>query len=255
VTTGAADVAEAPQARRKGARQLIASLKRRLAADGEHWMDALFDTVSQWPLAGEAAFEREFTYLIDGEAFDWVLLVERLLLDPELDFPVEARERLIGTPGFPDGMSESEFRKRVGLDKHRAYLNYHYGVTVEQALLLAVEEEIRKRRYSNGHVPGDSRLDDAYLHLYGESPGNLLKEFRKTRPDLSDNPRIRIAKTLSMQEASAFTYWLFKRRLERADPARLASDTKKGLDQLARMRAAHARRVREGGRRSVKTAR
>lgn len=241
--------------RRKSARQLIASLKRRLAADRAHWMEALFDTISDWPLADETAFERQFTYLIDGEAFDWVTLVERLLLDPQLDFPEDARARLIGTPGFPDDMSEAEFRRRVGLDKHRAFLNYHYGVTVEQALLLAVEEEIRKRRYSNGHMPSDSRSDDAYLHLYGEKPGDLLKEFRKVRPDLSDNPRVRTAKTLSMQEAAAFTYWLFKRRLESADPARLASDTKKGLDQLARMRAAQSRRVRDMARRSGRTTR
>jgi hypothetical protein len=93
-------------------------------------------------------------------------------------------------------------------------------------------------------LPGDSRSDDAYVHLYGDRPGALLQEFRKERPDLAGNPRARLPRTTSMQQAVAFTYWLFKRRLKTADPARLASDTKKGLDQLGRMRAAQARRTR-----------
>jgi hypothetical protein len=234
--------------RRKSARQLIAGLRRRLKADSANWMAALFETIAEWPLARETAFNREFVYLIDGEAFDWIALVERIMLEQDLEFPDDARDRLLGTPGFPDEMTETEFRRRIGVAKHRAYLNYHYGVTVEQALLVAVEDEIRKRRYSNGLLPSDSRSDDAYVHLYGDRPGALLQAFRKERPDLADNPRAKAPRTASMQEAVAFTYWLFKRRLGTADPARLASDTRKGLDQLGRMRAAQARRTRSRNR-------
>jgi hypothetical protein len=44
-------------------------------------------------------------------------------------------------------------------------------------------------------------------------------------------------------EEDAFTYWLFKRRVSRADPARVASDTRKGLRQLERIRQSHERRL------------
>jgi hypothetical protein len=46
---------------------------------------------------------------------------------------------------------------------------------------------------------------------------------------------------MSMSESKEFTYWLFKYRVARSDKARIASDTRKGLDQLARMQRAAAR--------------
>ena len=47
---------------------------------------------------------------------------------------------------------------------------------------------------------------------------------------------------LTLIESDAFTYWLFKRRFKLSEPARLASDTRKALEQLAGMRVAHRRR-------------
>jgi len=207
-------------------------------------MSALFETIAEWRPARETAFGRDFVYMVDGEAFDWVAVAERILLDPSLAFPEDARDRLLGTPGFPDEVSEAEFRRRLGPSRQRAYLNYFYGVTVEQALLLAVEEEIRKRRYSRGLVPSDPRSDEAYVVLYGDRPGGLLREFRAERAGKAADSEAGVSRTTSMRQAVGFTYWLFKRRLATADPARLASDTKKGLDQLARMRSAHERRAR-----------
>jgi hypothetical protein len=207
-------------------------------------MDALFETIAEWRLSRESAFGREFVYMIDGEAFDWAAVVERILLEPSLPLPADARDRLLSTPGFPGEVSEAEFRRRLGAARQRAYLNYFYGVTVEQALLLAVEEEIRKRRYSRGHVPSDTRADEAYVFLYGARPGELLRAFHRERPALAGGAKEEAPRTESILQAVSFTYWLFKRRLATADPARLASDTKKGLEQLARMRSAHERRSR-----------
>jgi hypothetical protein len=230
--------------RSKSTRELIAGLRKKLKTPGSDWINAMFETIAEWRPARETAFGREFVYMVDSEAFDWVAVAERILLDPSLAFPDDARVRLLGTPGFPDEVSESVFRRRLGPARQRAYLNYFYGVTVEQALLLAVEEEIRKRRYSRGLVPSDSRSDEAYVVLYGDRPVELLREFRKERARKAGDPEAGVSRTTSMRQAVGFTYWLFKRRLATADPARLASDTKKGLDQLARMRSAHARRAR-----------
>jgi hypothetical protein len=38
----------------------------------------------------------------------------------------------------------------------------------------------------------------------------------------------------TLDEMKEFTYWLFKFRLKRHEKARIASDTKKGLDYLKR---------------------
>jgi hypothetical protein len=43
---------------------------------------------------------------------------------------------------------------------------------------------------------------------------------------------------MALRESKEFTYWLFKYRVKHSEPARMASDTKKGLDQLQKMRAA-----------------
>ncbi|HJP28541.1 MAG TPA: hypothetical protein QF694_07000, partial [Dehalococcoidia bacterium] len=46
----------------------------------------------------------------------------------------------------------------------------------------------------------------------------------------------------SLGSEDAFIYWLFKLRMERSDPAKIASDTRKGLAQLERMRQNDVRR-------------
>ena len=42
----------------------------------------------------------------------------------------------------------------------------------------------------------------------------------------------------SLDEYKTFTYWLFKRRISKSDPARLASDTRKGILILERIKPA-----------------
>ena len=50
---------------------------------------------------------------------------------------------------------------------------------------------------------------------------------------------------MSLTELKEFTYSLFKRRVELWDPARVASDTRKGLERLKRLKASvPAHRVR-----------
>jgi hypothetical protein len=40
---------------------------------------------------------------------------------------------------------------------------------------------------------------------------------------------------MSVTQLKEFTYWLFKYRLKTSDKAKIASDTKKGLDALHQM--------------------
>ena len=46
---------------------------------GTHWFEALLEAVGRWRVPEERIGDREYRYLIGGEAFDWLLLAERLL--------------------------------------------------------------------------------------------------------------------------------------------------------------------------------
>ena len=57
--------------------EVIRQLKEDIA-DGKHWDIALMEAIGWWQLAEEVVDGRSYKYLIDGEAFDWLLLAERL---------------------------------------------------------------------------------------------------------------------------------------------------------------------------------
>jgi len=206
-------------------------------AGGEHWYLALLRTMARWGQAEEVLDGRRYRYLIGGEAFDWLVLAERLL--DEIDGAVGEREReellFFGHP--PLEIDEEEFQTLIGTPKYQAYLNYLYGVVVEEALQLAVEEEIAKERHSyvwsGGHFENNS---PAFERIYGREHSELLREFRKERA-LEESDEIELA------ELKEFTYWLFKFRVKAHEGERVASDTRKGLAALSRVTAAFRKRI------------
>ena len=60
-----------------GDAEAINYLKQALA-EGQHWYRALLAAIGLWASAEEVYKDRAYCYLIDGEAFDWLLLAERL---------------------------------------------------------------------------------------------------------------------------------------------------------------------------------
>jgi hypothetical protein len=108
-------------------------------------------------------------------------------------------------------------------------LNFWYGVVAEEALQLAVEEEIQKERWAKGLPEGYDVPDQAALRIYNETRSSLLKRFRSEMgyPDRA---------SIDLTELHEFTYWLFKLRVKNGEPARVASDTRKGLERLRRLR-------------------
>ena len=102
---------------------------------------------------------------------------------------------------------------------------------MEEALQLAVEEEVHKERRSrvwSGREPLDEVV---FQRIYGRGRQELLTESR-TQRGLPNGDSI------SFQELKEFTYWLFKYRLHQCDRARVASDTRKALAQLSRLELA-----------------
>lgn len=197
---------------------------RQAIADGKHWYIALLEAVALWTLSEETHNGYHYRYLIDGQAFDWLLLAERLCLEIDDLIPEDEKvNMLFGEP--PVELSEEDFKDIIGNEKYRAHLNYFYGIVVEQALHLAIETEVEKERYGNGHRQDIQR--DAFQRIYGLSELVLLERFRKEKSYHQSD-------AITLTEIKEFTYWLFKYRVENCDSSRVASDTKKALKQLGK---------------------
>lgn len=207
---------------------ILAAIRRSVESGERHWFLAVLEGVGQWPLAEEEVNGRRYRYLIGGEAFDWLLLVERLCEALGDLTPEEEREALLVHGRFPTEVSEETLRRLLGAAKYRAHLNFRYGVQVEEALQLRVAQEVEKERlcrvWENGHVD-----DDVCCRIYGATRPELFARFQRERGLSGDS--------LSLSDLHEFTYWLFKHRVNNADPARVASDTRKGLAMLSRLQA------------------
>ena len=220
MTTVSADAPTASQA-------AIDHLRAALEA-GLDWPEPLLQAMSIWTLPEESYRGRVNTYFIAGEAFDWLLLAERLIDAAKKHVPKSEREELLFHGRFPAHFDASQLGGLLGVDKYRGYLNYHYGVTVEEALQLTAELELQKRDVANGLTDRDDYTENAFRKLYRAPRSELLKEFRRERGAAN-------RRSIGVTESKAFTYWLFKRRLRVSDKPRVASDTRKGLEQLRRM--------------------
>lgn len=201
----------------------------RALESGREWAASLLEAMALWTAPEETYRGRKYRYFIGGEAFDWLLLAERLCMAVKGRVPKAEREELLLHGRLPPAFDKSTFKDLLGVDKYRGYLNYYYGVTVEEALQLATELEVHKRHASNGIQYRDDFADEGYAKIYRAPRTELLKQFREE----TGSPARR---SVSLSESKEFTYWLFKLRLEVSDGAKIASDTKKGLEQLRRMR-------------------
>ena len=210
--------------------EAIAHLKGAVAR-GVAWHVALLEAIGLWIRPDEDIGTSRYEYLIDGEAFDWILLAERLTREIAGAIPPDELEALLFHGRFPVAVSDEEFRRYVGEAKYHAYLNYLYGVTVEKFILLAVEEEIAKERQGFVFSGREGRQDDGYIRIYGATEEELVAQF-------SAEKRCDVAGGMTPGQLKEFTYWLFKYRLRNCDKARVASDTKKGVEYLRRQRAA-----------------
>jgi len=208
----------------RNAEAIIGYLKQAIAG-GKHWYTALLEAIGLWTDAEEAHNGRVYRYLIVGEAFDWLLLAERLCeaVDGLLPDDEETAFLFHGKP--PLDLTSDEFKELIGCSKYHQYLNYFYGITVEEALILAVQEEVRKEKWASGYSDEHDYVDEAYHRIYGAAKAVLLRGFRQGK----SYPQRR---STGLTELKEFTYWLFKYRLEQCDRARVASDTQKALRWL-----------------------
>ena len=171
--------------------------------------------------------------MIGGEAFDWLLLAQRLLAETDGAVPPEEQERLLFYGRLPEAVDDDEFRRLLGPSKYRAHLNCYYGIALEETLQLETEEAVRKRHTAQGYADSEELEEEAFRQLYRQSRTELLNEFRReTRRDRR--------RRLSVADLKEFTYWLHRKRLKLHDPARVASDTRKALRRHAQLQAGSA---------------
>ncbi len=190
---------------------------------GAHWYLAALRAAGAWTLRSEIVRQRRLVYLIDGQALDLLLVVERLVAAGGGAARAEL-DRLLFTGEPPILLTESEFRDALGPDSYSAYLTYFYGVTVEEALHCAVELEAAK-----SHALDASASLGIHERIYGRSLGELLAAYAEER---GDNPPSRLA----WPAYKSFIYWLFRLRVRTSVAPRVASDTRKALDLLRRLR-------------------
>ena len=196
---------------------------------GTQWFEALLQTMGQWTLAEETYNGRRYKYMVGREAFDWLLLAERLCAEATDLLPEEGVEQFLFNGVHPIPLEEDEFRDLLGVSKYRAYLNFHYGVVLEEALQLAAEETVRKRHLARGYSDSEELVEDAFRHLYTNSWTELLEEFRT-------GAKLGKRSNFTLSDVKEFTYWLHKRRINYWDPARVASDTRVAISRLQALR-------------------
>jgi len=206
--------------RKEADKRAIEHLKESVAK-GKHWYLALLESIKLWKSTEETYKKRHYNYLINGEAFDWLLLAERLSQEIKDYIPETEKINLLFYDRPPVDLPREVFKKLIGTSKYRAYLNYLYGVLVEDALVMAVVDEIRKEKRVAGWESGNT-FDKAYKRIYGQSQQWLLDCFRKEK-------KYTRRRTMSLAMLKEFSYWLFKYRLKNCEKPRIASDTQKAL--------------------------
>ena len=192
---------------------------------GQHWYIALLEAIGLWDAAEETSNGHTYCYLIAGEAFDWLVLAERLCQAVDGLLPDKEKTALLFYGEPPLNLSTEKFKELLGSVKYHQYLNYFYGITVEEALIRTVQEEVRKERWASGDSKEKDTINEAYRRIYGATKAVLLRRFRRDK----GYPQL---KSVTLTELKDFTYWLFKHRLKQCDKSRVASDTKKALQQL-----------------------
>ena len=193
-------------------------------AEGKHWYIALLEAVSLWQAPEEKVGKRKYTYIIGGDAFDWLLLAERLCRTVDEMLPEEEKHSLLFKGEPPVKIDTDEFKRLIGEKKYQQHLNFFYGVTVEEVLLQVVEDEVRKEQ-SLDYIGDESITNEAYKRIYDMTQPEMLKLFKHEKG-------YRYLNEMDMTTLKEFTYWCFKYRLKTCDKARIASDTQKALAWL-----------------------
>ena len=92
-----------------GDTEAIRHLKQAISS-GQHWYIALLKAIGLWKAAEETHNGRTYRYLIAGEAFDWLLLAERLCETVDGLLPDDEKTSLLFYGKSPLDLTIEEFK-------------------------------------------------------------------------------------------------------------------------------------------------
>jgi hypothetical protein len=193
--------------------------------NGEDWILSLLRLISVWTLPSENYLGIEYKYLILGEALDWLSLANRLSLGVKEYIDEKELENLLVKGKLPDRFLTEDFKTLLGPIKYGYYLNYWYGVVIEEGIQNSIEKDVRKRHIALCFQDNEELSEQVFEQLYGINRKTLVRIFMN---ELNKNDHADMCTT----ELIEFTYWLHKLRINKWDPARVASDTKRGILEL-----------------------
>ena len=196
---------------------------RQSIVEGKHWYTALLEAIALWEDGQENVDGQSYRYLIGGEAFDLRLLAKRLLQLANGLVPAKEKAAFLKNNQPPLQITHEQFKELIGDTKYKAYLNYFYGITVENALISAVQKQVNKELKMYPCCQDPREFEDTYKRIYGKDKESLVSHFNGNSKYTED----------SIEKSAEFTYWLFKYRLNNSDKERIASDTQKGLKNLS----------------------
>ena len=192
---------------------------------GQNWFLALLEAVKNWPVSEENFAGQNYNYIIAGEALDTLQIAERLLAVAGELVPEEEKIAFLFHNNPPLQLTMEKTRELMGEQRLAQHLNFFYGVVAEEALLQAVEEEIRKEEQGLNVHSESQIVDEVYQRVYEISQRALLRQFRK-------NMGYTTSRSMTLNQLHEFSYWRFKYRIKHCDKARIASDTKKALSWM-----------------------
>jgi len=202
---------------------------KKVLHSGEHWYIALLSCLRYWNVEDEKTPRKNHVYLIDGEAFDHMLVSARILKNAlkEEIVPKNEVKKFLFSGIAPIELNGSRLTEILGEQRLKESLNFFYGVTAEEALQLAVKDEVRKEVQVLGPHNEAWVNNEAFRRIYRKSFDDMLNIFTSVK---------NLNRThFSTEDLKEYTYFLFKYRVTNSDKAKTASDTKKALSKLKQM--------------------
>src|ERR1035437_7468861 len=92
-------------------------------ASGKHWYIALLEAIGLWTDEQEEVQGHQYRYIIEGEAFDWLLLAERLCEALGGLVPEDEKYALLFRSKPPLELTPNQFKELIGPGKYHQFLN------------------------------------------------------------------------------------------------------------------------------------
>ena len=131
--------------------------------------------------------------------------------------------------------ADNAARELVSVDALRQHRRDESQVPQVVRVGIVAEEEVLKEQRVSPFNDSNCLSEEAYARIYGATMTELLKRFRREK----HYPQLH---SMGFGDLKEFTYWLFKYRLKECDKARVASDTKRALNELRRQWALSGRK-------------